>query len=41
MTMVLEAGKKKLSTPSKGANSKTKNGADRSCALLSTLKGGS
>src|ERR1700676_3309714 len=33
MTMVLEAGKKKLSTPSKGANSKTKNGADRSSAL--------
>jgi hypothetical protein len=35
---VLEAGKKKLSTPSKGANSKTKNGADRSSALVRSSK---
>ena len=37
MTMVLEAGKKKLSAPSKGAKVEMTKGADRS----STLKGGS
>jgi hypothetical protein len=41
MTMVLEAGKKKLSAPSKGARLETKKGADRSSTLVSTLKGGS
>jgi len=41
MTMVLEAGKKVLPAPSKGAKGETKKGADRSSTLVSTLKGGS
>jgi integrase len=41
MTMVLEAGKKAISAPSKGAKRETKKGADRSSTLVSTLKGGS
>lgn len=41
MTMVLEAGKKALPAPSKGAKGTTKKGADRSSTLVSTLKGGS
>jgi integrase len=45
MEMVFEAGRKALSTPSpapsKGAEGKTKKGADRSSTLVSTLKGGS
>lgn len=45
MEMVFEAGRKQLSAPSsapsKGAEGKTKKGADRSSTLVSTLKGGS
>lgn len=45
MEMVFEAGRKVLSAPSpapsKGAEGKTKKGADRSSTLVSTLKGGS
>lgn len=45
MEMVFEAGRKALSAPSpapsKGAEGKTKKGADRSSTLVSTLKGGS
>jgi integrase len=45
MEMVFEAGRKALSAPSpapsKGAEGKTKRGADRSSTLVSTLKGGS
>jgi hypothetical protein len=40
MEMVFEAGKKKLSAPSRVAKRETKNGADRS-SLVSTLKRGS
>jgi integrase len=45
MEMVFEAGRKQLSAPSsapsKGAEGKTKRGADRSSTLVSTLNGGS
>jgi integrase len=41
MEMVFEAGRKKLSAPSRGAKGETKKGADRSSTLVSTLKGGS
>jgi integrase len=45
MEMVFKAGRKALSAPSpapsKGAEGKTKKGADRSSTLVSTLKGGS
>jgi hypothetical protein len=37
MQMVLEAGKKQLSAPSKGAKTKKKKGADRLSTLSSTL----
>lgn len=40
MEMVFEAGRKKLSAPSKGAEGKMKKGTDRSSTLISTLKGG-
>jgi hypothetical protein len=45
MEMVFEAGRKQLSAPSsapsKGAEGRTKKGADHSSTLVSTLKGGS
>jgi hypothetical protein len=37
MTMVLEAGKKALSAPSKGARQEIKKGADRFSTLVSAL----
>jgi hypothetical protein len=41
MQMVLEAGKKQLSAPSRGAQPQKKKGADRSGTLVSTLRGAS